>query len=186
MGAKGTRDRAKSRIETPSVNPEKQNKRYESEVDVEKIESKNLDPRFKYDVAAHPGGENIKLCFACGTCTAGCPVSAVDPEFDPRKIIRQVLLGMRKEVLSSPVIWRCVQCYSCTVKCPQNVNFRNVTKALREMAVTEGYANADLPKQIEQLDEFSQKLRRNLVNVLVTDRDKFKELKNKVEQITNA
>ncbi len=153
---------------------------------MEAIESKNLDPQFKYDVAAHPGGENIKLCFACGTCTAGCPVSAVDPEFDPRKIIRQVLLGMRKEVLSSPIIWRCAQCYSCTAKCPQNVNFRDVIRALREMAVAEGYVDADLPQQVEQLDEFSQKIRRDLVNLLVTNRDKFGEIKNKVEQDTNA
>ena len=153
---------------------------------MEAIESKNLDSQLKYDVAAHPGGENIKLCFACGTCTAGCPVSAVDPEYDPRKIIRQVLLGMRKEVLSSPIIWRCAQCYACTAKCPQNVKFRDVIRALREMAVAEGYADADLLQQVEQLDKFSQKLRRNLVNVLVTDRNKFNELKNKAEEIANA
>ena len=153
---------------------------------MEKIESKNLDSQFKYDVAAHPGGENIKLCFACGTCTAGCPVSEIDDEYNPRKIIRQVVLGMRKEVLSSPVIWRCVQCYSCSAKCPQNVKFRDVMKALREMAAAEGHVEADLLEQVEQLDEFSQKLRRDLVNALVTDRSKFDELKKKAEKITTA
>ena len=150
---------------------------------METIESKNLDPQFKYDVAAHPGGDNIKLCFACGTCTAGCPVSAVDPEYNPRKIICQVLLGMRKEVLSSPIIWRCVQCYSCSAKCPQNVKFRDVMKALREMAVAEGYVEAGLLSEVEQLDELSQKLRRDLVNALVENRGKFEELKRKVEEI---
>ncbi len=150
------------------------------------IDSKNLDPQFKYDVAAHPGGENIKLCFACGTCTAGCPVSAVDPEFNPRKIIRQVLLGMRQEVLSSPVIWRCVQCYSCTAKCPQNVKFRDVMKALREMAAKEGHVKPELLQQVEQLDEFSQKLRRDLVNVLVTDPGRFESIKDKVEKTATA
>jgi heterodisulfide reductase subunit C len=153
---------------------------------VEKIESKNLDSHFKYDVAAQPGGENIKLCFACGTCTAGCPVAGVDDEFNPRKIIRQVLLGMRKEVLSSPVIWRCVQCYSCSAKCPQNVKFRDVMKALREMAVKEGYVKPELLEEVEQLDEFSQKLRRDMVNVLLTDPEKFKNLKKKVQETTTA
>ena len=153
---------------------------------MEKIEAKNLDSQFKYEVADHPGGDNIKLCFACGTCTAGCPVSAVDDEYNPRKIIREVLLGMRKEVLSSPVIWRCVQCYSCSAKCPQNVKFRDVMKALREMAVAEGYADAELLQQVEQLDEFSQKLRRDLVNVLVADRNRFKELKKKLQEVANA
>jgi heterodisulfide reductase subunit C len=150
---------------------------------METIKSKDLDARFKYDVASHPGGENIKLCFACGTCTAGCPVSAVDPEFNPRKIIRQVLLGMRKEVLSSPVIWRCVQCYSCTAKCPQNVQFRNVMKALREMAVEEGYVKADLLDKIEELDDFSQRLRRDMVNALIKDRDNYNKIKSNLEKI---
>jgi heterodisulfide reductase subunit C len=149
---------------------------------VDTIKSKDLDSRFKYDVAAHPGGENIKFCFACGTCTAGCPVSAVDAEFNPRKIIREVLLGMRKEVLSSPVIWRCVQCYACTAKCPQNVQFRYVMKALREMAVDEGYVDAGLLRDVEQLDELSQKVRRDLVNALVSDRDRFLKMKKSVER----
>jgi len=153
---------------------------------METIETKNLDPRFKYDVAAHPGGENIKLCFSCGTCTAGCPVSAVDPEFDPRRIIRQVLLGMRKKVLSSPVIWRCVQCYSCSAKCPQNVKFRDVMRALREMAVAEGYVRPELLHDIEQLDEFAQKLRRDLATILVKDQDRFERIKKKVEEIATA
>ena len=152
---------------------------------MEKIESKNLDIQFKSEVAAHPGGDNIKLCFACGTCTAGCPVSAIDPEYNPRKIIREVLLGMRKEVLSSPVIWRCVQCYSCSAKCPQNVKFRDVMKALREMAIAEGYVKHEMNQQVELLDELSQKLRRDMVNALVTDPDKFEQVKKKVEEIVD-
>ena len=93
---------------------------------------------------------------------------------------------MRKEVLCSPVIWRCVQCYSCSAKCPQNVKFRDVIKALREMAVTEGYVNAELLQEVEQLDEFSQKVRRDMVNLLISDREKYKKLKTKVEEITAA
>jgi heterodisulfide reductase subunit C len=153
---------------------------------MEKIEAKNLDSNFKYDVAAYPGGENIKLCYACGTCTAGCPVSAVDKDFNPRKIIRQVLLGMRKDVLSSPVIWRCVQCYSCTAKCPQNVKFRDIMRALREMAVAEGYVDKKMLEDVKQLDEFTQKVRRNMVNLLVEDKTKFKATKNKIEKAISS
>ena len=150
---------------------------------METIDSNDLDSRFKYDVAAYPGGENIKLCYACGTCTAGCPVAEVDTEFNPRKIIRQVLLGMRKEVLSSPLIWRCVQCYSCTAKCPQNVKFREIIRALREMAVDEGLADAALIREVGELDRLSQKLRRDMAAVLIADRKKYDELKGKVEEL---
>lgn len=148
---------------------------------MEKIESQNLDSNFKYDVSAYPGGENIKLCYACGTCTAGCPVSAVDADFNPRKIIRQVILGMRKEVLSSPVIWRCVQCYSCTAKCPQNVKFRDIMRALREMAAAEGYADKQMLEEVKRLDEFTQKIRRDMVNLLVKDKSEFNTVKTKIE-----
>ena len=129
-----------------------------------------LDSNFKFEVAAAPGGENIKLCFACGTCTAACPIAAVDEEFNPRKIIRMVLLGMRKEVLSSPAIWRCVQCYSCTAKCPQNVKFRDVMKVLRDMAVKEGFADPSVLAEMQRLDETVMKLRGRLARKLLDDR----------------
>jgi hypothetical protein len=54
------------------------------------------------------------------------------------------------------------------------------------MAASEGYVDEDLPSQIEQLDELSQKLRRNMVNELIDNRDKFTKLKSKVEELTNA
>jgi heterodisulfide reductase subunit C len=149
------------------------------------IDSSTLDAQFKHEVAARPGGENLQLCFACGTCTAGCPVSEVDPEFNPRKIIRQVVLGMREEVLSSPVIWRCVQCYSCTAKCPQNVRFREIMRALREMAVAEGYADAATLTEVEELGRLSQALRRDLAEALVSDRQKYDELKQTVSELVS-
>jgi len=54
------------------------------------------------------------------------------------------------------------------------------------MAVKEGYVEAGLLQEVEQLDEFSQKLRRDLVNVLLTDRDRFTKLKKKMEEIITA
>ena len=145
------------------------------------IDSKDLDSGFKDDVTSHPGGENLKLCFACGTCTAGCPVAEVDEEFNPRKIIRQIILGMRQEVLSSPVIWRCAQCYSCTAKCPQNVKFREIMRALREIAVEEGFVKTGLIEQVEEIGKLSQKMRRDMVEALVTGTKNFEELKRKLK-----
>jgi len=133
------------------------------------IDGAKLDPRFKHDVAKQPGGENISLCYSCGTCTASCPVSGVDDEYNPRKIIRQVLLGMREEVLSSPVIWRCVLCYACYATCPQNVKFRDVMQALRDMAIAEGRVRPTMLDEVCDLDRAVQTMRRDLVDTLVKD-----------------
>jgi heterodisulfide reductase subunit C len=150
---------------------------------MEQITDSSMDPKFKNDVAARAGGENLRLCFACGTCTAGCPVSEVDPDFNPRKIVREVMLGLRKEVLSSPVIWRCVQCYSCTAKCPQNVRFREIIRALREMAVAEGHADPALAGQVTELGRLSQKLRRDMIAALVERRSTFDDLKGRMQTL---
>jgi len=130
------------------------------------------DTKFKYDVAEEPGGENIRLCFACGLCTASCPVADIDPEYNPRKIIHMVLLGMRKEVLSSNFPWLCTQCYTCQAHCPQNVKFSDVMKALRGMAVREGYVHPSFVDQIRAIDRFSQQLRHQMVLSIVAKKSK--------------
>ena len=147
------------------------------------IDGKEMDAKFKADVAGRPGGENLGLCYACGTCTASCPVSEVDPEFNPRKIIRQVLLGLRREVLSSPEIWRCVQCYSCTAKCPQNVRFRDIVRVLREMAEAEGAVPAGTIEEANELGRLSQRLRRRMAEALVADRGRYDEMRRRVEEL---
>ncbi len=125
------------------------------------------DAKFKYEVAEEPGGENIKSCFACGLCTASCPVADIDSEYNPRKIIRMVILGMRNEVLSSNFPWLCTQCYTCQAHCPQNVKFSDVMKALRSMAVREGYVYPSFPEQVKAIDEASQKIRHKAVMSIV-------------------
>lgn len=97
----------------------------------------DLDPSFKDRVARRPGGEGIRACFGCKACTAACPVEAVDKRYDPRKIIRMILLGMEKEVLESDFIWLCSSCYGCHEVCPQNVRFTEVMFALKNLAVME-------------------------------------------------
>jgi heterodisulfide reductase subunit C len=134
------------------------------------LDTAGLDPNFKDEVAARPGGENVRLCFACGTCTAACPVAAVDETFNPRQMIRMILLGMKRELLGSPVLWRCVQCYACYAKCPQNVKFRDVMKVLRALAVEQGFARADVAEELFRLDDAMLKEQVRLVNLLVADR----------------
>ena len=131
-----------------------------------------LDPQFKYEVSKQPGGENIKNCFACGVCTGSCPVSEINPTYDPRKIIRMVLLGMKERVLSSDFIWLCSLCNTCSFICPQNVKFSEVMGVLRDMAIKEGYVDTYFPQQIEAIDRYYQTVRDKLVQVVVKKRSK--------------
>jgi len=146
-----------------------------NEEDTGKIIVEDLDQGFRDEVASIPGGENIKKCFACGTCSAGCPVTNIDEDYNCRRIIRQILFGMREEVLESPLIWFCVMCYRCYARCPQQVNFTDVMRALRHLAVRDGYAPADLLSSGDEIDRFAQLVRRDLVKNTVEGRKQVVE-----------
>jgi heterodisulfide reductase subunit C len=100
------------------------------------IESAQLDPNFKWEIAAIPGGEAIFYCYQCGTCSATCPVQ---DEFDilPHRIIQKSLLGFRDEVVNSKAIWICSTCFGCTERCPQRVNLSSVLFAIKNIASRE-------------------------------------------------
>ncbi|MEE1550989.1 MAG: 4Fe-4S dicluster domain-containing protein [Nitrospinaceae bacterium] len=115
-----------------------------------------LDSNFKREVAEEKGGENIQLCFTCGTCSAVCPVFSVNDTYNPRKIIRMVLLGMKEEVLSSEFIWLCSGCYSCYERCPRDVKITSLMGAIRNIAVREGHLPKAMGAAVDLLKKFGR------------------------------
>ena len=112
----------------------------------------SMNMEFKNRVASKPGGEKVMNCFLCGTCTAGCPVSSLNGEYNPRRIMRMVLLGMAQEVLSSPQLWQCSQCHTCVAHCPQDVRFADVMRVLRELALEDGFVSREFVEEVEKID----------------------------------
>jgi|GEM_PF-81218 len=115
------------------------------------IYREDLEPRFKFEVAELPEGQNVKECFACGSCTGVCPVSQILPEFDPRKILHMISLGLKKHLLSSDLPWYCTGCSTCKFVCPQDVRFNDVIKALKLLALQDGYVDADTLSEMGKL-----------------------------------
>ena len=143
------------------------------------INVSELDSKFKYEVSEQPGGENLKLCFSCGICTAGCPVTEVEGEYNPRKLIRMILLGMKEEVLSSNLIWLCSLCYTCYARCPQNVKFTDIMGVLRDMAVREKYVHPSFIKNIDEIDRLSQQIRHQMVRTIFPQKKENKSIDQK-------
>ncbi|MDR2779542.1 MAG: 4Fe-4S dicluster domain-containing protein [Synergistaceae bacterium] len=125
------------------------------------------DLDFKNEVVSHSGGERALNCFLCGTCTAGCPISELDGDFDPRLIMRRILAGMRDEVLGDGGIWKCYQCHACVAHCPQDARFADIIRALREISVERGYFSEELALSVEKANkEYRGKLLEHVKNLL--------------------
>lgn len=99
----------------------------------------DINMRFKNEVKKIPGGERLMMCFQCGACTADCPIARFSESYRPRQILRMAQLGLKDKVLSSEQLWLCAACYTCVDHCPQDVEISSVIRALRNMAIREGY-----------------------------------------------
>lgn len=98
-------------------------------------------------------GELIDLCFQCGACSSGCPMTE-EMDYLPSKIIRMVQMGMR-EALDSKTIWVCTTCFNCEVRCPRGIDIANVMESLRQLVLRQKYDRLSLdqlsPDELKEL-----------------------------------
>ena len=87
-------------------------------------------------------GINVQDCYQCQKCSAGCPV-AFAMDYKPNQIMQMVSLGMKERVLSSKTIWVCASCYTCSTRCPNDIDIAGVMDWLRQSALREGVTPAE-------------------------------------------
>ena len=105
------------------------------------METETKTDTFIEEICAIPGGEGIKICIQCGTCTASCP-NADRMEHTPSQLIAMARAGMREEVLSSDAMWYCLSCYMCTVRCPRGIQQTGLMHALEYLSIRAGLVHA--------------------------------------------
>ncbi len=93
-----------------------------------------LRDSFLLQVDNIPGGESIKKCIQCGSCTGSCPVSYT-MDITPREVIALFRAGDIESILSGRTIWICASCYACTIRCPQGVQVTDILYALKRLAI---------------------------------------------------
>jgi len=113
----------------------------------EPIDMNDLDPSFKYEIASQHGGEHIMRCVQCATCSSGCPVASISEKFNPRRIIRMAILGLKERVIKEDFVWYCAACYTCSERCPQDVRIPDLMSAIRNIATKEGHIHPAYKEQ---------------------------------------
>jgi quinone-modifying oxidoreductase subunit QmoC len=95
------------------------------------------------------GGQDLKKCFQCATCSVACPISPENKPF-PRKEMIAASWGLKDRLVSDGDIWLCHHCGDCTTLCPRGANPGDVLGAIRSYAISEYAEPKFLAKAVNQ------------------------------------
>lgn len=76
------------------------------------------------------GGEDLKKCYQCATCSSVCQLSTEEYGF-PRKQMLLAQWGLKDRLLADPGPWLCFYCGDCSKKCPRKGNPGETLMAVR-------------------------------------------------------
>lgn len=75
------------------------------------------------------GGEALKKCYQCGTCTGTCPWTPIT-HFNIRMLVRMSQLGLEG---IEDNMWGCSTCKFCVDRCPRGVEIIDLVRAIRSV-----------------------------------------------------
>ncbi len=100
-------------------------------------------------------GQNVYSCYQCGKCSAGCPMITV-MDIMPNQAIKMIQMG-DESVMDSKTMWVCASCYTCTVRCPRDIDIAAIMEALRLIFLRKNENKVEPSKiPIEELQELPQ------------------------------
>jgi quinone-modifying oxidoreductase, subunit QmoC len=82
------------------------------------------------------GGDTLKKCFQCATCSVACPISPENKPF-PRKEMIAASWGLKDRLVGNLDIWLCHHCGDCTTRCPRGAKPGDVLSAVRSYAIAD-------------------------------------------------
>lgn len=106
--------------------------------------AEDINPAFPVEIMARPGGEHLRECLQCGTCSAGCPLAPY-MDLTPRRVIALTRAGLERDVLGSVTPWLCASCYECQVRCPRGLKVTDIMYALKARSIEKGLHPKRLP-----------------------------------------
>ena len=107
----------------------------------------NVQPDLEFIKAMkEAGGDTLKQCYQCATCSVACPLSTDGNPF-PRREMILAQWGLKDKLITDPNIFLCHHCGDCTALCPRGARPGDVLGAIRAYA----YKSLGWPKALAEL-----------------------------------
>lgn len=82
------------------------------------------------------GGETLKKCYQCATCSVACPISPANNPY-PRKEMVWASWGLKDKLRKDIDLWLCHNCGNCADMCPRGARPADLMGAARNMVYKE-------------------------------------------------
>jgi heterodisulfide reductase subunit C len=92
---------------------------------------------------------DVRDCYQCGNCSASCP-AAFTFDYVPNQVMRMLQVGLVDRVLDSTAVQLCVQCLTCTGRCPRNIDIAGIFEDLKTVAAAQ---ERDVPEHAKTFNE---------------------------------
>jgi len=92
---------------------------------------------------------DVRDCYQCGNCSAGCP-AAFTFDYTPNQVMRMLQVGLVDRVLDSSAIQLCIQCLTCTARCPRNIDIAGIFEDLKTIATAQ---ERDVPEHVKTFNK---------------------------------
>lgn len=78
------------------------------------------------------GGDSLKKCFQCATCSVACPISPDNHPY-PRKEMVWASFGLKEKLTGDIDLWLCHNCGNCSDLCPRGADPAETMAAARDL-----------------------------------------------------
>lgn len=82
---------------------------------------------------------NAYACLDCGKCTSVCPVSRFSGQYSPRNLLTKAVREDFDSLCSDYDLWSCLTCKRCDEVCIANIQYSDLTQAVRTEAKDSGF-----------------------------------------------
>ena len=80
----------------------------------------------------------VLACLECGKCTAICPAHRANPDFSPRRLVKDGIMSHEEGLVCDRSIWHCVTCRLCKEVCVSDVDIPEFVRVIRGEAQRSG------------------------------------------------